>query len=164
MVWACASAPDPTLEDAVPGVQGENAASECIVGTVVSEGVSVAPRTLVREEGGGEVELMGAFAGNVRRLTGAVVRVCGPGHTPDGALEVTGVAVMEVDGMPALLGVLRTAVSGWVLEPLDGGDPTILAAVPPGLQAAEGEVVWVAGVAAPDTLTVRSFAILEGWR
>ena len=137
---------------------------ECVVGTVVSEGVSVAPRTLVRQDSGEEVEVMGAFAGNVRRLTGAVVRACGPGRTSEGALEVTQVDVLEVDGMPARLGVLRMSVSGWVLEPLDTGDPTILESVPTALQAAEGEVVWVAGLAAPDILTVRSFAVLEGWR
>ena len=159
LLWACASAPDPSAGGAL-----EDPDAECVVGTVVSEGLPVAPRTLVRQEDGEEVELMGAFAGNVRRLTGAVVRACGPGRTPEGALDVTAVAVMEVDGMPALLGVLRTAGSGWVLEPLHGGDATVLAAVPAGLQAAEGEVVWVAGPATTDVLTVRSFAVLEGWR
>ncbi len=164
MTWACASARDPSLDGPDSGEPEGDSALECVVGTVVSEGLSVAPRTLVRQESGGEVEVIGVFAGNVRRLTGAVVRACGPGRTPEGALEVTEVAVLEVDGMPALLGVLRRAVSGWVLEPLDRGDSTVLESVPAALQAAEGEVVWVAGLAAPDSLTVRSFAVLEGWR
>ena len=158
LAWGCASSPEPALEGSA------DASGECVTGTVVSEGLSIAPRTLVRPDDGPEVEVMGTFAGNVRRLSGAVVRACGPGRMPDGALEVTRVTLFEVDGMPAVLGTLRTAVSGWVLEPLDGGDFVILAAVPERLQAAEGEVVWVAGLATPDTLTVRSFAVLEGWR
>ncbi len=165
LIFACASGPDPSMEDLASGEPGPDAAVQaCVTGTVVSEGALIAPRTLLRQEGGEHVEMAGEFAGNVRRLTGAVVRACGSGHTSEGALEVTGVEVLEVDGMPALLGVLRAAGSAWMLDPLDGGDATTLASVPEGLQAAEGEVVWVAGVATPGSLTVRSFAVLEGWR
>lgn len=163
LFWACASSPEGELGGSA---QADTAAVtlECATGTVVAEGVPVAPRTLVRQEDGVAVELLGTFAGNVRRLAATVVRACGPGRTSDGSLEVTTVTLLEVDGMPAILGTLRAAISGWVLDPLDGGDPVILAAVPERLQAADGEVVWVAGLATPDTLTVRTFGVLEGWR
>lgn len=138
--------------------------AECVTGIVVSEGMAMAPRTLVRDADGTATELLGVFAGNVRRLTGATVRACGPGRTSEGALEVTEVHVLSVDGMPAVLGRLRSVASGWAIEPLGGGDLVLLSATPARLQTAEDEVVWVAGPAMDDALAVRSFAVLEGWR
>lgn len=139
-------------------------APECVTGVVVAEGMDMAPRTLVRDDAGATTELLGAFAGNVRRLTGATVQACGPGRTAEGALEVTEVELLSVDGMPAVLGTLRSVVSGWVIEPLGGGDLVLLSAVPARLHAAEDGVVWVAGPASEGALAVRSFAVLEGWR
>jgi hypothetical protein len=156
----CASAPS----DGPDADAASSSATECVTGVVVSEGMDMAPRTLVRADDGATTELLGVFAGNVRRLTGATVRACGPGRTPEGPLEVTEVEMIAADGMPAALGTLRSVVSGWAIKPLGGGDLVLLSAVPARLEAAEGEVVWVAGPAADDALAVRSFAVLEGWR
>lgn len=160
---ACASGSSGGLDEGPEANAASGAAAECVTGVVVSEGMAVSPRTLVRDDEGVATELLGAFAGNVRRLTGATVRACGPGRTPEGALEVTEVAVLSVDGMPAVLGTLRSVVSGWAIEPLAGGDLVLLSAVPARLHAAEGGVVWVAGPATDGALAVRSFAVLEGW-
>lgn len=161
---ACASAPSDGPDEGPDASAATNSATECVTGVVVSEGMDIAPRTLVRDDDGGTTELLGVFAGNVRRLTGATVRACGPGRTSEGALEVTEVHVLSVDGMPAVLGTLRSVVSGWAIEPLGGGDLVLLSAMPARLEAAEGEVVWVAGPATVEALAVRSFAVLEGWR
>lgn len=160
----CASAPSDGSDDGPDVSAASESAAECVTGVVVSEGMDMAPRTLVRADDGATTELLGVFTGNVRRLTGATVRACGPGRTSEGALEVTEVEVLAIDGMPAALGTLRSVVSGWAIEPLGGGDLVLLAAVPTRLEAAEDEVVWVAGPATEDTLSVRSFAVLEGWR
>lgn len=161
---ACASGNSGGPDESPGTSAASSSAPECVMGVVVSEGMAMSPRTLVRDDEGATTELLGAFAGNVRRLTGATVRACGPGRTPEGALEVTEVAVLSVDGMPAVLGRLRSVVSGWAIEPLGGGDLVLLSAVPARLHAAEGEVLWVAGPATEGALAVRSFAVLEGWR
>lgn len=150
--------------DGHPDASAASSPAECVTGVVVSEGMDMSPRTLVRDEDGATTELLGAFAGSVRRLTGATVRVCGPGRTAEGALEVTEVDLLSVDGMPAVLGTLRSVVSGWAIEPLGGGDLVLLSAVPARLHVAEDGVVWVAGPASEGALAVRSFAVLEGWR
>lgn len=161
---ACASGSSGGPEEGHDASAASSSAAECVTGVVVSEGMAMSPRTLVRDDDGATTELLGVFAGNVRRLTGATVRACGPGLTAEGALEVTEVAVLLVDGMPAVLGTLRSVVSGWAIEPLGGGDLVLLSAVPVRLHAAEDEVVWVAGPATEGALAVRSFAVLEGWR
>jgi hypothetical protein len=136
----------------------------CVTGVVVSEGMDLSPRTLIDPGEDAPVEILGESAANVRYLTGATVRVCGPGRTPTGALEVTRVSLLEVDGMPASFGTLRESAAGWMLEPLDGGDPTRLVGVATPLRRAAGSVVWVAGPILDGAISVRSFAVLERWR
>lgn len=155
---ACASASPEGSDAASP------TADECVTGVVVSEGMDMAPRTLVDPGEDAPVELLGVFAANVRYLTGATVRVCGPDRTPTGALEATRVTLLEVDGMPASLGTLRETAAGWMLEPLDGGDPARLAGVATPLRRGVGSVVWVAGPTLDGAISVRSFAVLERWR
>lgn len=136
----------------------------CLAGTVFTEGVDIAPRTWLYPPDGERVELVGAQVENVRLLTGTTVEVCGPAREPGAPIEVVEVTLVQVDGMPAALGSLRSAGSGWVLEPLHGGEPLALTAVPPGLTRAVGQVVWIAGPTDAGRLTVRSYAVLEGWR
>ncbi|MDZ7778495.1 MAG: hypothetical protein U5R14_00975 [Gemmatimonadota bacterium] len=162
---ASSSGSDGPSEGADGQVTAAREAGECVRGVVVSEGVDIAPRTWVDPADGPRVELLGTMAGNVRLLTGTTVRACGPGLTPGGELEVTEVEVVEVDGMPATLGVLRDeGTDGWSVEPLGSGEATGLRAVSGDLRRAAGTVVWVAGPIESGRLSVRSYGVLEGWR
>ena len=136
----------------------------CLTGTVLTEGVDIGPRTWVHPTDGERVELAGAEVANVRLLAGTTVEVCGPAREPGAPIEVARVSLVRVDGMPATLGSLRAAGSGWVLEPLAGGEAVELTAVPPGLTRAAGQVVWIAGPTEAGRLAVRSYAVLGGWR
>jgi hypothetical protein len=136
----------------------------CLAGTVFAEGVDIAPRTWLHPPDGERVELVGDQVDNVRLLAGTTVEVCGPAREPGAPIEVVEVTLVQVDGMPAALGSLRSAGSGWVLEPLAGGESLDLTAVPPGLTRAVGQVVWIAGPTDAGRLAVRSYAVLGGWR
>jgi hypothetical protein len=94
----------------------------CLAGTVFTEGADIAPRTWLHPSDGERVELVGTQVENVRLLTGTTVEVCGPAREPGAPIEVVEVTLVQVDGMPAALGSLRSAGSGWVLEPLAGGE------------------------------------------
>lgn len=139
--------------------------AECVTGVVVAEGVDLSPRTWVRPPEAEPVELLGQLAGNVRLLAGATVQVCGPGRTPSGALEVTELELLQVDGMPAVLGRLRAlGEGGWMIETLSSSEPVTLLDVPEGLTPGADRVVWAAGVRTEDRLAVRSYGLLRGWR
>ncbi|MEX2465330.1 MAG: hypothetical protein WD995_00380 [Gemmatimonadota bacterium] len=163
IVAACASSGANDVASDAPDA-GMASSGECVTGTVFAEGVDIAPRTWVHPMDGPRVELLGELVGNVRLLAGTVVEVCGPGRTPDEALEVTGVTLRQVDGMPASLGTLRAAAPDWVLDPPGDGEPVPLTAVPMGLERAAGQMIWVAGPTVGGRLSVRSYAVLERWR
>lgn len=141
------------------------AGRECVIGVIEPEGVPLAPRTWIRPEEGPRVELVGELVGNVRLLSRTTVRVCGPGRTESGALQVTEVSMVAAEGMPARLGTLRAAGAEWVLEPLFEGELAVLVAeVPADLAEVAGSVVWVAGPVEDGRVAVRSYGVLEGWR
>jgi len=163
LVAGCASGGANEAGQDVPD-PGVVASGACATGTVFAEGVDIAPRTFVHPMDGPRVELVGEFVGNVRLLTGTTVEVCGPGGIEGGMLEVTEVALRQVDGMPAALGTLTAGPAGWLLVPIGGGEPLGVTAVPTDLERAVDRVVWVAGPMRDGGISVRSYSVLEAWR
>ena len=137
---------------------------ECVEGTVAAEGTEVDQRTVVRADGT-TTQITGAWAANIRLLTGALVSVCGTRSSTAmrPTIEAASVSLREVDGTPAHLGTLRRAGAAWQLEPLGGGSTIPLTAVPSALQRAEAEMVWVSGAQTDTAFTVRAFGVLEEW-
>jgi hypothetical protein len=112
--------------------------------------------TVIHTDRGAPVLVVGARAQEVRRLSNALVTVCGT-RGSGGAVDVSEVELREVDGMPAYLGVLRRVGDGFVVDVGGGRPPVPLVGVPDPLGAAQGGRVWVAGTWGRDGLSVASW-------
>lgn len=142
------------------GAAAEGSAAECVTGTVGVESRAYAPRTVVRVAGGETTVVEGAQASRIRRLTGAVVTVCGTSAA--GVMDAEIFEIRHVDGMEAHLGVVATGSEQVALDPGAGRAPVPLASVPEALRAADGQVAWVAGRWEGGRFQVLSFGLLGG--
>jgi len=136
----------------------------CVTGRVESRGLPPAAETVIRDADGSVTALSGDGAANVRLLNGASVTACGGDHAQGAPLAVSGIQLLEVDGMNAALGQLARTDGGWALSTLHTGEVVRLAGVVPQLADAGSQVVWVAGEWSDGVLQVRSYGILNGWR
>lgn len=149
----------PALAGRQPADRDEDA---CRTGRVARMGVEgLGPVVLRTEDGREPIVLEGAEVSLLSRISNAVVRVCGERDERRGSLEVRSFELREVDGLPALLGRLRTHGGGYALEP-EGDQPAVgLVAVPPFLSGREGARIWVAGAWEGERFRVQSFGVLE---
>lgn len=113
--------------------------------------------TLVPPQGRG-VTLVGDLQGELRRLSGAAVRVVGARRGRPGDLDVESYVVLEVDGDVPKVGILRERDGTlW----LDGHDTVEVVTPPVDLRAKEGAKVWIVGRPAGKGLAVQSYGILR---
>ena len=119
----------------------------CLTGKVFSVGTDFDPATIVQLDDGEQVRITGEREGEIRRLSGTVMTVCGE-LTTDArnvrAIEAQSFELRAVDGMTAYLGTLQEVDGGWQLNPEQSGAPVPLSGVPEQLREAEGSLVWVA--------------------
>lgn len=119
--------------------------------------------TGARAEGGlgdgGGSRLVGPLERELRRLSGATVRVRGEsvGEATRGRLEVRSYEVLSIDGQVPMVGIL-TLRGGepWVF----GADTVRLEGGPPELSALGGAKVWVVGPRRAGALEVQSYGVL----
>lgn len=137
------------------------ASGDCATGTVGVMGSEGAATTMLRMSGGLPIRLVGDRAMEVRRLTQALVTVCGT-RLGDGALSVATFELREVDGMTAYLGTLQGGGDAFVLDPGNGRPLVSLRGVPAELGAKARSRVWVAGAWGRDGFAVSSWGAAEG--
>ena len=113
--------------------------------------------TLVPTRGRG-VTLVGNLQGELRRLSGAAVRVIGARRGKLGDLDVESYEVLEVDGEVPQVGTLRTRDGTLMLA---GRDTVQLANPPEELREKEGAKVWIVGPREGERLTVQSYGIIR---
>lgn len=118
--------------------------------------------TLVREDAASLV-LVGPAEPELRRLSGARVRVEGrPAvDVPGEGIEVHRYEIVEIDGRRPFVGDLGSADgAAWLLLP-DEADPVRLVGLPADA-VASGSRIWVIGERRPDAIAVASYGVLRG--
>jgi hypothetical protein len=123
-------------------------------GVIVASGTEHAAITTLQREAHAPVRLVGSLEGELRRLSGATVRVQGVSGTgfPGGTLDARRYEVLAIEGQRPYVGVLLVrGDSSWLVA----ADTLRLAAVPDQLRAQAGARVWVIGPATPDGREVR---------
>jgi hypothetical protein len=115
--------------------------------------------TLVRPDSKG-VTLVGPLDSELRRLSGATVRVRGVEGAPafPRGLYVDGYDVLLIDGKKPSVGTLSVFLGGLSLV---GQDTLELTHVPEGLRGQEGAKVWIVGSRSGTKLEVESFGIIR---
>lgn len=149
-VAACAPAPAP---QSAPPVD-----AECVTGVVANLGVDRQRHPVLRTAAHGLVHLTGPAADAVLELTGATVMVCGAREAA--AIAVESYELREVDGMPAVSGILESEGAGFVLDRGADRGKVRLLEVPAALSAQLRQQVWVAGEWVGPELLVKSFGLL----
>ena len=135
----------------------------CLTGKVFSVGTDFDPATIVQLDDGEQVRITGDREGEIRRLSGTVMTVCGERTTDvraESAIEAESFELRSVDGMTAYLGILNHTDGRWGLNPNSGGAPVPISGVSDQLRAAEGSLVWVAGVWGDQAFSVKSFGLM----
>ena len=138
-------------------------AQSCVTGKVFSVGTDFAPATIVQLDDGEQVRITGEREGEIRRLSGTVMTVCGERTTDvraESAIEAESFELRSVDGMTAYLGILNHTDGNWELTPNSGSAPVPLSGVSDQLREAEGSLVWVAGGWADQAFSVKSFGLM----
>ena len=136
------------------------AASAAAEGVIYLAGNAPQPVLSLREEGGSVFQLTGALAGELRRLSGARVKV--RGQTDSSAyppsIQATEYSVVEVDGRRPWVGELRGGPGGlWILTP-----DSLAVEEPTGrLDALVGAKVWVVADTSSQPALVQSFGVLR---
>ena len=145
--------------DTVPGGAPDAGAFEGVVRVVGSAPVDV--HVVVRAEDGSDVRVVGPLRDEIRRLSGAVVRV-------DGAVEGSGVPVaarevratdyeiVSVNGEPVIQGVIEGKTGGWTVLRTRSGERVYLGSAPESMRT--GQTVWVQG---PRSVVVQSFGVIR---
>jgi len=136
----------------------------CLTGKIFSVGTDFEPATILRLDGGGEIQITGDRENQIRVLSGTVVTVCGQLTTDArdvSTIEAQSFELRAVDGMTAYLGMLQAVDGGWQVKPERSEAPVPLSGVPEQLREAEGSLVWVAGTWEDETFSVKSFGLME---
>lgn len=134
-----------------------------IEGTVTAGGTDVEPRTSIApEDGGGAVFLVGELEPELRRVSGASVRVTGEPVTgsPGDALRVRDYRILEIDGDRPWVGIVREGDGGPELA-VEAREPESLRLI--GLPAGSidaGAKAWFVGRREGAELLVRSYGVL----
>ena len=137
----------------------------CLTGRAFSVGTDFDPATILRLDDGEETLITGDREDDIRRLSGAVMSVCGKLATDaraQSAIKVESFDLLTVDGMTAYLGTLQEVDGSWQISREGNDSPVPLSGVPEQLREAEGSLVWVAGAWVNEAFSVRSFGILGG--
>ncbi len=152
--------PPPDRTDAAPPA-GEGG-PETREGRVVVTG-AVPTTFLTLQWEGGSVVLRGDLSDELRRLTGATVRVTG---TPveqgqqSRALRVVNYEILEIDGGRPTVGVLMREADGMHLHD-ESGRMLPLAGAPASMQRRVGAKVWIVGPVEDGALRVRSYGVIR---
>ena len=104
----------------------------CLTGKVFSVGTDFDPATIVQLDDGEQVRITGDREGEIRRLSGTVMTVCGERTTDvraESAIEAESFELRSVDGMTAYLGILNHTDGNWELTPNSGSAPVPLSGV-----------------------------------
>ncbi len=118
---------------------------ESFEGAVRVVGSDPFPYTIVQAEDGRSLTVTGALRDDIRRLSGARVRVTGrlrPGEQPGTGLDVSSWEVLSVDGERPLVGRLERGAAGYDLV-RPGGARVPLNFVPGSLGDRAGSLLWV---------------------
>ena len=137
------------------GTANASAAQSGVRGTVRVTGTAMEPTTTIQAPSG-PVIVRGAFEPDVRALDGAIVIVTGKQSAgPPRTIEVDSYAIAEIDGQPAVIGIVTTDGRAVVV----GNDTLSLVTPPAGLQP--GARVWVAGPRMGKQLRVVSWGVIR---
>lgn len=157
LLAACAS---PAVEqpDTVPAPRADEGR---VVGVVRVVGSTPLTRVVVQPDSGRSVEVEGALAAELRRLTGVRVAVAGPVRSApdpivDRRVEATGYEILSVDGAPVLTGTVQGRSGDWVVLRTEGGETVYLGGAADALEP--GQKVWVQG---PRALVVQSYGVVQ---
>jgi hypothetical protein len=130
-----------------------------VVRVVGSEPVDV--HVVVRRESGGDVRVVGPLRDEIRRLSGAVVRVSGDLEPPDvpvaeRQIRASEYEIVSVNGEPVVHGVVESRSGGWTILRTRSGERVYLASAPESFQV--GQTVWVQG---PRAAIVQAFGVVR---
>ncbi|HET7563704.1 MAG TPA: hypothetical protein VFJ96_01820 [Gemmatimonadaceae bacterium] len=130
-------------------------------GTIAVTGTAAASYATLRVEGARAITLVGDLESELRRLSGATVRVTGrdAGAGPLGRrLDVQRYEVLAIDGQTPVVGTLRVHDDAvWLVA----ADSVALEAVPAELRAEDGAKVWVTGRRTERGLEVQRYGVLR---
>lgn len=110
-------------------------------------------RVSFQAEDGRSIVLTGPLSQELGRLAGAELEV--EGRMVGGELEPTAYRVLSVDGRPALVGVVESAVGGGLQLRMEDGRTVRLGGGTADLRP--GQKVWVQG---PDQVQVQTFGVI----
>ncbi len=134
--------------------------SQQLEGRVFVTGQESASGATLVTENGQSVSLLGDLEPELRRLSGATIRIDGTqtDRGPGRSLEVHDYMVLSIDGEQPAVGFLVDAHGRLALA---GRDTVELGSVPEDLRNQEGSKVWIVGPRAGGKLDIRSFGILR---
>ncbi len=156
---ACGRAPETSVPAASPAAAAADTVAE---GTVRVVGPQEAAQVVLRGAGG-ELALIGSLSQELRRLSGASVRVRGhpernPATAPERAVNVADYEILAVDGRRPFVGlVVRRDNRLW----LEGRDTLELVGAPPDLAARVGARVFVIGDAEAGRVLLKSYGVIR---
>ncbi len=152
--------PDPEAPETPTDPRDEIQQQEGIVGVT---GTGVAPTATLTLDDGGSLGLTGDLAPELRRLSGARIRVEGRrAATPVGpGLVVSSYHIVEIEGRQPRVGILTGEDDGsWTLVP--EGDSALVLDGMPATGVAEGMKIWVVGEpTAGQRFRVESYGIIS---
>ena len=143
-----------------PPPRSHAAEKERLTGKVVVTGGEAVTFTTLQVAGRAPVRLTGDFEGELRRLSGAVVRVDGTRteRGPGVGLNVHSYEVLSIDGERPRVGTLLMR-DGMLW--LASSDTMRLAAAPEELRAQAGAKVWIIGQSTGEELQVQSYGVIR---
>lgn len=162
LALAACAAPPAEAPDSVPGgdrAVAEGDAVEGVVRVVGSQPVDV--HVVVETEEGATVRVVGALRDEIRRLSGAVVRIEGPVEPSEmpvarRQIRADDYRIISVNGEPVIQGLVEGKTGGWTVLRTPDGEQVYLASAPEGIRT--GQRVWVQG---PRSVIVQSYGVIR---
>lgn len=159
LALAACGAPPAEGPGSGPGAAGAGDGVEGIVRVVGSQPVNV--HVVVETEDGTNVRVVGDLRDEIRRLSGAVVRLEGavePSEMPVARHQVraTDYRIVSVNGEPVVQGLVEGKTGGWTILRTPEGERVYLASAPEGIRT--GQRVWVQG---PRSVIVQSYGVMR---
>ena len=158
LCFACGGSTD-RLEQAPRGREAP-ADIEELAGKILITGSEPVVFVTLRIEGESSVTLLGPLLPELRRLSGATVRVRGvrKAAPPFGGFEATSYEITSIDGARPFVGVLQERNSELAIV---GAESIRLSGVSAALRRQAGAKIWVVGHRTDSGLQVQSYGVIR---